>query len=125
MAVVYNAALKTTRMTDVVTAMDAGASPAFMEICSAAYAAVLATITLADPSATVEGSILTFSGLPKSDTSADNTGTAAIARVKDSTGTIVIQDLSVGTSGTDIIVNSTSFTAGQTVTLSSATITHG
>lgn len=124
MAVVYAAALKTTRMTAVVTAIDAGSAAGTLEICSAAYAAVLATLTLADPSATVSGAVLTFAGLPRTDVSADATGTAAIARVKDSDGNTVISDFSVGTSGTDIIVNNTSFTAGQQVSITSATITH-
>ena len=50
--------------------------------------------------------------MPKSDTSADNTGTAAIARIKDSNGNVVVQGLTVGTSGTDIVISSTSIVEG-------------
>ena len=124
MAVNYASTLKDTRMTAVRDAIDAGSGAGYLEICSAAYAAVLATITLADPSGTISSGVLTFSGMPKSDTSADNTGTAAIARIKDSNGNVVVQGLTVGTSGTDIVISSTSIVAGDTVTLNSATITH-
>lgn len=124
MAVNYASALKDTRMTAVRDAIDAGAGAGYLEICSAAYASVLATITLADPSGTISGGVLTFSGMPKSDTSADNTGTAAIARIKDSNGNVIVSGLTVGTSGTDIVISSTSIVAGDTVTLNSATITH-
>ena len=125
MAVNYGAALKTTRMQAVVTAIDAGPAAGYIEICSAAYAAVLATITLQDPSGTVAGDTLTFDNTPgMTDTSADASGTAAIARIKDSTGTVVVQGLTVGTSGADINLNSVNITAGQTVTLTSGTIQH-
>ena len=41
-----------------------------------------------------------------------------------SSGTMVANNLTVGTSGSDINLNSTSITSGQTVTISSGTITH-
>jgi len=125
MAVNYSAALKTTRMNAVVTAIDGGPAAGYVEICTAAYASVLATITLQDPCATVSGDTLTFDNTPgMSDTSADASGTAAIARIKDSTGTVVIQGLTVGVGTGDIQLNSTTITAGQTVTLTSGTIQH-
>ena len=124
MAVVYAAALKTTRMTAVVTAIDAGSGPGKLEIGSAGMASILATITLGDPSATVSGAVLTFSGMPRSDTAADNTGTAAAARIRTSADVDVVTGLTVGTSGTDIVLDSVSITAGQTVTINSATLTH-
>jgi hypothetical protein len=111
-------------MTAVITAVDAGSGPGTLEICTAAYASVLATITLADPSFSESAGVITMLGVPRSDTSADNTGTAAIARVKDSTGTVVISGLTVGTSAADIILNSVSITAAQTVTITAGTITH-
>ncbi len=95
-----------------------------LQIGTAGMASVLAEFTLNDPSGTVSGAVLTLSGFPKSDTSANNTGTAAAARIRDSSGTDVITGLTVGTSGTDIVLDTVSITAGQTVTLNSATITH-
>lgn len=126
MSVSYTAALQTTRMNAVVSAIDVNASPATLEIGTAAMAAVLVIITLADPSFTVSGAVATMAGLPKSGT-ASGTGTAAAARIKDGGGNIIVSGLTVGTSATDIILNSTSITNGQTVTLTGAppsTITH-
>ena len=123
MAANYRTSLKTTRMTAVRDDIDSGAGAGYIEICTSAYGTVLATITLADPCGSVTGDTLTFT-MPKSDTSADATGTAAIARIKESAGTVIVQGLTVGTSGTDIILSSLAITAGDTVTLSSATITH-
>lgn len=123
MAVIYAAALRTSRMNAIVTAIDAGAAAGYLEIGTTSMASVLATITLADPCGSVSGDVLTFD-LPASDTSADNTGTAAEARIKDSDGNIIISGLTVGTSGANINLDSTSITAGQTVTLTSGTITH-
>ena len=126
MSIVYNAALKTTRMTDVVTAIDAGAGAGKLEIGTTGMATLLAEFTLADPCGTVSGSVLTFDFDPDiSDTSANNTGTAAAAQIKDSAGTVVVSGLTVGTSGTDVIIDSVSITAGQTVTLTTGSITHG
>ena len=125
MAVNYSATLKTTRMQAVVTAIDSGAGVGFVEICSAAYATVLATIPLQKPSATVSTDMLTFVNAPgMTDTSADASGTAAVARIKMSTGTVVIQGLTVGVGTGDIQLNSTAITAGQTVTLTNGTIQH-
>ena len=123
MAVTYSDTIKNNRMTQVLNGIDAGASYGYIEICSAAYALVLATINLADPCGTVGTQALTLT-MPKSDTTADNTGTAAVARIKDSDGNIVVSGLTVGTSGTDIILSSLAITAGDTVTLNSAVITH-
>ena len=124
MAVNYSVALKTDRMVSVITRLDAQSSVATIEICSAAYAAVLASISLQKPSFTESAGVLTMAGAPKSDSSADNTGTAALARVKDSAGTVWIQGLTCGVGSGDIQLNSLSITSGQTVTLTSATITH-
>ena len=87
-------------------------------------ATVLADIVLAYPCGTVAGGVLTFSSFPRSDTSANNTGTAAEARIRDSVGNDVVTGLTVGTSGTNIVLDSTSITATQTVTLNSVSITH-
>jgi len=86
---------------------------------------VLATIPLQDPCATVSGDTLTFDNTPgMTDTAADASGTAAIARINDSTGAVVVQGLTVGVGSGDIQLNSTTITAGQTVTLTAGTIQH-
>lgn len=123
MAVVYAAALRTTRMNSVKTAIDAGAGAGTLEIGTAAMASVLATLTLSDPCGSVSGDTLTFSAIT-TDASADNSGTAAAARIKDSDGNVIVSGLTVSTSGANVNLNSTTITSGQAVSVSSATITH-
>lgn len=125
MAVTYTTAVKNARLDAVAAQIDGGAGAGTLQIGTSGMGTVLATITLNDPCASAAASgVLTFSGFPKSDSSADGTGTAAEARIRDSNSTNVITGLTVGTSGTDIILDSTSITTGQTVTINSATITH-
>lgn len=124
MSVVYTNAVKVARMAAVVTA---AGTTAVLEIGTASMASILATITLNNPiaGAASGAGVLTLSGFPKSDTSADNSGTAAAARIRTASGgTDIITGLTVGTSGTDVVLDSVSITAGQTVTISSAVITH-
>lgn len=124
MAVVYAAALRTSRMSAVVTAVDAGAAAGKMKIRDGSNV-VLATLTLADPCGSVSGDVLTFDFDPDiSDTSADASGTAANAIITDSDDNVIISGLTVGTSGTNVILDSTSITAGQTVTITAGTLTH-
>jgi len=125
MAVTYSTAVKTARMTAVRDQIDGGAGAGILKIYTTGLGTLLAQIALADPCGTVASGVLTFSGLPKSDTSADGTGTAAEATITDSTGTVCISGLTVGTSGTDIIIDNTSIITGQTVNLiATSTITH-
>lgn len=123
MAITYSAALKTARLTAILNAIDAGSGPGTLEVTTAG-GVLLATETLAKPSATVSGSTLTFSGVPISSTVATS-GTAALARIKDSSGTVVIDGLTVGTSNANIVLNTTALVQNQTLTLNSGTITHG
>ncbi len=125
MAVTYSTAAKTARMDAVIAQIDAGAGPGTLEIGTTAFGSVLAILTLADPSGTAAAGVLTFDFDPDiSDTSANATGTAAEARIKDSNGTVIISGLTVSTSGADINLDSVSITTGQTVTLTTGTITH-
>ena len=123
MAISYRTSLKTTRMQAVRDDIDSGAGPGTLEICSAGYAAVLITFTLDDPASTVTGDTLTLAGMPKTAT-AGNSGTAAVARIKESGGTVVVNGLTVGTSGTDITISSTTITSGVPYNLNSGAITH-
>lgn len=126
MAVIYSTAAKNARLDAVASVIDGGSGAGYIQIGTAAMATVLATITLADPcAAAASGGVLTFSGFPRSDTSADATGTAAAARIRDSNGNDVITGLTVGAagSGADIILDTTAIDAGEIVTLNSATIT--
>lgn len=122
MAVTYTTAVKNARLDAVVTAIG---TTGVLEIGTTGMGSVLATIALGNPAGTTASGILTFSGFPRSDTSADASGTAAAARIRTASGgTDIVTGLTVGTSGSDINLDSTSVTAGQTVTINSASITH-
>lgn len=122
MAVVYTQAVKNSRLSAVVTAIG---TTGVLEIGTAGMASILATINLGNPAGTVATGVLTFSGFPRSDTSADASGTAAAARIRTASGgTDIVTGLTVGTSAADIILDSVNITAGQTVTINSASITH-
>lgn len=123
MAVNYDTPTKSARMAATVLQFDAHASPATLEIATAGYASVLVSIALADPSFTKSGGVITMAGAPKSGV-AGATGTAAVGRIKEGGGTTKVNNLTVGTSGSDINLNSVSITSGQTVTLTAGTITH-
>ncbi len=124
MAVTYTTAAKTARMQAVINQIDAGVSPGKLKIRDSGNV-VLATLTLADPCGTVAAGVLTFDFDPDiSDTSADASGTAANAIITDSADTTIISGLTVGISGTDIVLDPVSITAGQTVTITAGTITH-
>jgi hypothetical protein len=116
--------VKTARMQAVLDAINAGAAAGKLEIGTAGMGTVLSTITLDDPAGTVSGDTLTFSGLPIVDASADATGTAAEARIRDSDDNNVVTGLTVGTSGANIIIDNPSIVAGQAVSFNSGTIQH-
>lgn len=125
MAVTYSTACKTARMNAVVSQIDAGAGTSTIEIGTSGMVTVLAVFNLPDPCGTVTNGVLTFDMDPDlTDSSANAGGTAAAAQIKDGSGTAVITGLTVGTSGADIILDSVSITAGQTVTLTTGSITH-
>lgn len=124
MTVTYTTEVKNARLNAVAAQIDAGAGAGKLKIRDASNV-VLATIPLSDPcAAAASGGVLTFSGTPLSDTSADATGTAANAIITDSNDVTVISGLTVGLSAAEIILDSLSITAGQVVTISSATLTH-
>lgn len=58
-----------------------------------------------------------------SDSSADATGTASFARLFESDGTTVVADFSVGTSGTEVVINTVSIVAAAVVSCSACTFT--
>jgi hypothetical protein len=123
-AFTYSTATKTARLTAVRDQIDGGVAAGKLEIGSAGFATTCATITLNDPSGTVSGDVLTLSGFPKT-IAASAICTAAEARIRDSNNADVITGLTVGTSGTNIVIDNTSINAGQNVTINaSPSITH-
>lgn len=68
------------------------------------------------------GGTLTMNAITQ-DSSADNTGTATWFRATKSDGSTVVFDGSVGTSGCDLNLGSTSITSGASVAVTSMTFT--
>jgi hypothetical protein len=122
MAVTYNAALKSARMREVIDAIDDDTDPGELIITDGTNA--LVSITLAKPSFTESGGVITMAGAPRSG-DATATGTASVARIEDGGGTTVVSGLTVGTTGAEVNLNSVAISSGQTVTLNSGAITHG
>lgn len=121
MAITLNATLRNARSTAIVT--EAGAT-AKLTVYTAAYAAVLYTATCAATLGTVSGGVLTLNAVGNATATA--AGTAAIARLFKTDGTtMVIEGLTVGTSGTNIIITNTTIAVNDVVTTSSGTITEG
>jgi hypothetical protein len=83
---------------------------------------LLSTLTLnATFAPAASGGVVTANSIT-SDTNAAATGTASFFRATTSGGTVVAQG-TVGTSGTDAIIASTSIVAAQTVSCSALTLT--
>lgn len=119
----YVNAVKDGRMQVTIDAIDAGTSPGKVEIGDAGMSTVLVTFTLDDPCATTTNGVMTFSSLPLN-ANATATGTAAEARFRDSDNNDVSTGLTVGTSGTDVVISSTTITSGQQYSITVANITH-
>ncbi len=118
MAVTYTTAVKTSRMQAVLTALGASGK---LEIGTAG-GTILATIALGAGGSVTNGVWTIISGATNATASAS--GTAAAARIRTSGNTDIVTGLTVGTSGSDINLDSVGISSGQTVTINSATITH-
>ena len=124
-------AVRNTMLDAIAAAVNAGAGAGLLRIydgtrpsTGGSATTLLAELTFTDPCAAGAASgILTFSAIT-ADASANASGTATWCRVVDSTGTFVF-DGNVGTSAADFILNTTTITAGQQVSCSSATLTDG
>lgn len=119
-------AIETAIGTAAVLKIRTGAAPA--DCATADSGTVVATITLAsDWAANASAGAKALSGLPVSDTSADNTGTAAHWRLYASDGTTCHAQGTVTATGGggDLTVDSTSFTTGQQFNITAWTWTAG
>lgn len=118
MAVTYNAAVKTSRMTATRDYFGGGT----LEIQnSGGTALVVFTLTAAGGSVATDTWALAFTD---STVSAAATGTASQAVIKTSGGAAHITGLTVGTSAADVIIDNTSIASGQSVSMTSAAIQH-
>lgn len=125
MALAFSAALRNSRLDAIVTAIGtsgkvriySGTRPA----TGGAETTVLAELPLSATAGTVASQVLTMNAIT-SDSSADDTGTATWFRVLTSANVAVI-DGNVGTSGSDLNLNTVSIVAAGSVAISSFTIT--
>jgi hypothetical protein len=124
MSTIYANALKDSRMTDVITKLDAQSGNAELQLLTGVGGTLLVSITLAKPSFTEANQQITMAGVPVSGV-ASAAGQAMAGQFLDSAGTTWISGLTVGTSGTDIVLNNTTIAVNQTVTITSCVITHG
>ncbi len=131
MALSYSTTLRNAQLDAVTTAVGAsgklriysGTRPA--NVAASITGTLLAELTLnATFAPAASAGVLTLNAIT-SDTSADATGTATHFRIFQSNGTTAVVDGDVGTSGSDLNLNSTSLTAGGSVAVTSFTITAG
>ena len=116
-------AIETTISTSAILRIRSGAAPA--NCATADSGTVLATLNLpSDWLAAAASGVKSKSGTWQ-DASADATGTAAHFRIYDSGGSTCHMQGTVGTSGSDINVDSVSLTAGQTFTITGFDLTDG
>ncbi len=123
MAISLSTTLRNTRADAITT--NAGTS-AKLRIYTASYAALLVECVCSASAlaAAASGGVLTLNAISAG--TATGAGTAAIARILKSDGsTMVIEGLTVGTSGANINLTNTSIAVNDTVTITSATITEG
>lgn len=116
-------AVESTTGTAALLTIRSGAAPAN---CAAANSGtVLATVNLpSDWMSAASGGTKALLG-SWADASADATGTAAHFRIHDTAGTTCHLQGTVGLSATDMIVDNTSFVAGQAFTVNTFTLTAG
>lgn len=131
MAIAFAVTTRNGWLDNINTLLNAGAGAALIRIYDGSRPStggtattLLAELTCSDPAAAAAASgVLTFSAITQ-DASANATGTATWFRMVDSAGNFVL-DGNVGTSGSDLNLTSTSITATEAVSISSATITAG
>ena len=126
--------LKNSMLTPVKDAIDAGAGAGTIKIYTSPMATLpsdaistqtlLGTLTFSDPSgASPTGGVFTASAITQ-DSSADATGTAAWARIQDSTGTVVMDaDITATGGGGAMQMNTTSVVIGGPLLISALTVT--
>ena len=131
MAIAYVTALRNSRMDAINTAANAGAGAALIRIYDGTRPAtggtattLLAELTASDPMFGASASGVLPASAITQDSSANATGTATWFRVVDSSGNAVM-DGSVGTSGSDLNLTTTSITATQPVSITSFVLTEG
>lgn len=132
MAIGLSTTVRNNRLTQIVNALDSGASGGFRKFYDGTRPAtggtvtnLLATLTLSKPCGTVGAGVLTGAAITGANATGGTNTPATWARMTDLAG-VFVADVSVGTSGTDIILaGSANMTTGQPVSVTSWSITEG
>jgi hypothetical protein len=134
MALAYSTTLRNAQLDAIDDAMNAGSAGATLKIYSGTRPStgaalgggntLLATLTFSTTAfGAASGGSITAASIT-SDSTADATGTASFFRIEDSDSTFIM-DGDCGTSGSDLNLDTTSISAGATVSISSFVITAG
>lgn len=107
-----------------VDAIDAGTTDAAgdFQIYTAAFGTLLAELAFSNPAFGAAATGTATANSITDDSSANATGTAAVCRIRDRDNATVFEG-TVGTTGADLNLNTTSITSGDTVSISSMTVT--
>ena len=137
MALGYTTAARSAQALSLLATIDAGASAAKVTIYddsgtrpasaddAIVTSVILAEVTLSDPSFSEASGVLTALGVPVSDADGANAnGDAQWFRLFDGNGTAVM-DGDVSTSGSDLNLNTITFTTGLAVDITSMVLTIG
>ena len=119
MPVIYPIPVLNNRLQQVVNAIDAGVSNGFLKLIQLG-GAVVASFQLSRPCGTITGGVLTFSGLALVDPAAVG-GQVSGGIVTDGSGNTVISGLAINQE--IFLTPTTTINPGQTVSITSATIT--
>lgn len=123
MAVTLTTAARNAACDAIVDLIDAGVAAGTLELLLADATTEVATLTFSDPAFGAAATGVATASAITSDTSATgNAAAATVAKLKDSAGTEVLR-CSVGTSGADINLSNNVIAAGETVAISSLTVT--
>lgn len=123
MAIQLKNTLRNSRADAITTAVGTGGK---LKIYSASYATLLATFTWSGNMwGAASNGVVTMLAPTATTVAAAAGGTAAIAKITTSADVDILKDFTVGTSGTEIIIDNTSINSGQNVSLTygSCTIT--
>jgi hypothetical protein len=113
----YDNVVKAARMNATRTAVEGGTLELLED------STVVAIFTLAANGGSVTNGVWTLAFVAN-EVAATGTGVVNTARIKNSGGTVRISNLSVGTSGTAIVIQNTNIVSGQDIEITSAVINH-
>lgn len=121
MALTYNNDVKNDRLQVVIDAIGAGGK---LEIGTAGMSTLLVSIPLDDPSFVAGGAIMTLQGVPLS-ANAVADGVPAAARIVTAADVVIVDGLTVGTSGAMITVSASPIVNGSEIRVEAGAIAHG